>query len=80
MLPFQVDYFQEYGQHVIARMSTGNDCMIFANESEVFVVDFTPDGKHKKRKLTQMKNKVIHLIKEDPCDKGFYIICSKKYD
>lgn len=46
----------------------------------MFVVDFLKDGCHKKRKLSQMKDKVVHFIYEDPYDCGFYILCSREYD
>ena len=52
MFPFCIDFYEETNTYFQAKMSSKNDCLIFVNESEMFVVDFTPDGCHKKRKLT----------------------------
>lgn len=27
-----------------------------------------------------MKGKIVHHIREDPVDRGFFIVCSKEYD
>lgn len=54
--------------------------MLFVDKSEMFVVEFMDDGCQRKRKLTQMKNKIVHHIHEDPHNSGFYILCSKEYD
>lgn len=46
----------------------------------MFVVDLLENGYQKKRRLNQMKGKIVHFIQEDPFDRGFYIICSQEYD
>lgn len=50
------------------------------DKHDKFVVEFMNDGCHRKRKLTQLKDKVVHFIEEDPIDNGFYILCSREYD
>ena len=52
MFPFCIDFYEEANNYFIAKMSRKNDCLIFVNEAEMFVVDFTHDGCHKKRKLS----------------------------
>ena len=51
MFPFCIDFYEETNTYFYAKMSRKNDCLIFVNKSEMFVVDFTPDGCHTKRKL-----------------------------
>lgn len=50
------------------------------DKNDQFVVEFMNDGCHRKRKLSQLKDKLVHFIEEDPINSGFYILCSKEYD
>ena len=61
-------------------MSQEKDCIFFGDFEEKFVIDIDANGSSKKRKLRHMDNKIIRFIEKDPCNKGFYVICSKEYD
>lgn len=80
MFPFCVDFYEENFDQFHVKMSSKQECLIVVNDSETFVVDFSCDGCHVKRKIFHMKNKKVHYIFEDPYDSGFYMLCSKNYD
>lgn len=78
--PFKIDFYNEPGEYFQVKWAKKNDCLVFLDPNEMFIVEFMPDGCHKKRKLPQMKGKIVHYMQEDPQYNGFYIICSKEYD
>ena len=77
MFPYQLDYLEDESGTFLVKMSSNNNCLIFVNKTETFVVDFKRDGTTTKRKIPHMSDKVVHFIQEDPYENGFYIICSK---
>ena len=78
--PFTVEFQEEPGEYFKVQWASSNDCLIFVDKRETFVVEFGEDGCSKKRLLPQLDDKIVHHIQEDPHDTGFYIICSKEYD
>lgn len=78
--PFTVDFITEPSEYFKVKWAKRNDCLVFLDEDEMFVVDIMMDGCHRKRKLRQMKGKIVHHMEEDPDGSGFYIICSQEYD
>lgn len=78
--PIKVDFLNEPSQYFQVKWADKNDCLIFVDKHEMFVVEFMDDGYQRKRRLNHMIGKVVHFIYEDPTDTGFYILCSQEYD
>lgn len=50
--PFAINFYGEPTQHLRVKWAKKNDCLIYVDNDDMFVVEFMSDGCHRKRKLT----------------------------
>jgi len=50
--PFSINFYAEPTSNIMVKWARRNDCLIFVDKTDTFIVEFMNDGCHRKRKLS----------------------------